>query len=102
MAVTTDYRHVLAEVLRNRGGLSTEAISAVLPSFTPQALGITRVISGVTEQPRPTRVVAPPKPIPPVHKRAVRVRKKKAHKKPVMKLTGERVSRSLFADVQPG
>ena len=87
LAVTTDYRHVLAEVLRNRGGLSTEAISAVLPSFTPQALGITRVISGVKEQPRPTPVVTPPKPFPPVHKKTVPVRKKKAHKKSVKKLT---------------
>ena len=87
LAVTTDYRHVLAEVLRNRGGLSTEAISAVLPSFTPQALGITRVISGVTEQPRPTPGVTPPKGISPVHKKKVPVRKKKPRKKSAKKLT---------------
>lgn len=41
LAVTTDYRHVLAEVLKVRGGLSSDAISAVLPSFVPKRLNIT-------------------------------------------------------------
>jgi uncharacterized protein (DUF1501 family) len=42
LAVTTDYRHVLAEVMRNRGGLSSVAISSILPGFTPIPLGITK------------------------------------------------------------
>ncbi len=41
LAVTTDYRHVLAEVLKVRGGLSSGAISAVFPSFVPKTLNIT-------------------------------------------------------------
>ena len=44
LAVTTDYRHVLAEVMKNRGGLSSEAISAILPGFTPLPLGVTKPI----------------------------------------------------------
>lgn len=86
LAVTTDYRHVLAEVLRNRGGLSSEAISAVLPSFIPQALDITRVISGVPEQPRAIPVSPPAKPNPPIQKKSVPVRKRKVSKKTVKKL----------------
>ena len=44
LAVTTDYRHVLAEVMKNRGGLSSEAISTILPGFTPLPLGVTKPI----------------------------------------------------------
>lgn len=81
LAVTTDYRHVLAEVLRNRGGLSSEAISAVLPAFTPQALDITRVISGVQEKPRELPVAAPVKTSTPAIKKKAPIRKKKIAKK---------------------
>ena len=50
LAVTTDYRHVLAEVLKVRGGLSSDAISAVLPSFVPKRLNITHPLHlGVTQ-----------------------------------------------------
>jgi uncharacterized protein (DUF1501 family) len=44
LAVTTDYRDVLAEVMRNRGGMSSTAISSILPGFTPRPLGITKAI----------------------------------------------------------
>lgn len=80
LAVTTDYRHVLAEVLRNRGGLSSEAISAVLPSFNPQALGITHGLNGLVDPRQPTAGASsatPPNPT----KKASAVRKKKATKR---------------------
>lgn len=48
LAVTTDYRHVLAEVLKVRGGLSSDAVSAVLPSFVPKPLNITHPLHVTT------------------------------------------------------
>jgi uncharacterized protein (DUF1501 family) len=69
LAVTIDYRHVLAEVLRNRGGLSIAAVSSVLPSFTPKPLDITHPITGVAELPRQTSPAPTRKPRAPVHKR---------------------------------
>lgn len=44
LQVTLDYRHVLAEILRNRGGMTSSQLSNVLPGFSPQSLGITRAI----------------------------------------------------------
>lgn len=44
LQVTLDYRHVLAEVLRNRGGLTSAQLSNVLPGFSPQSLGLTKSI----------------------------------------------------------
>ena len=78
LAVTIDYRHVLAEVLRNRGGLSATAVSSVLPSFTPKSLDITRPIAGVPDLPRQMPSSTPPKPKSPTHKSR---RKKKARRK---------------------
>ncbi|NCZ88849.1 MAG: DUF1501 domain-containing protein [Actinobacteria bacterium] len=40
--VTTDYRHVLGEVLTRAAGLSAEAVGRVFPRFSPQPLGIIR------------------------------------------------------------
>ena len=103
LAVTTDYRHVLAEVLMNRGGLSSAAISAVLPSFRPMPLDFTRPIdlTKVTPanpvptraSPTPTPTRASPTPTPtrasptptasarPQQKKRVRIHKKKLTKK---------------------
>jgi len=97
LAVTIDYRDVLAEVLMNRGGLSSDAISGVLPSFRPQPLGITRRIDPLqsipakpipTAKPTPTAKPAPSsaKPAPtdsthPKQKRRLRVIKKKSPRK---------------------
>lgn len=44
LQVTLDYRHVLAEILRNRAGMTSSQLSNVLPGFTPQNLGLTRPI----------------------------------------------------------
>jgi hypothetical protein len=57
--------------------LLSGASSAALPSFTPQPLGITEVICVVTEEAWPAPVVTAPKPIPPVHKKAVTANNKK-------------------------
>ncbi|MCX6459980.1 MAG: DUF1501 domain-containing protein [Actinobacteria bacterium] len=42
LAVTTDYRAVLADVLTNRCGASTSEVASVLPGFTGATLGVTR------------------------------------------------------------
>jgi uncharacterized protein (DUF1501 family) len=42
LAGTTDYRSVFAEVLRNRCGLTAEAISAAFPDFRPAPVGAFR------------------------------------------------------------
>ena len=42
LAVTTDYRAVLADVLTNRCGASTSEVANVLPGFTGATLGVTR------------------------------------------------------------
>lgn len=44
LQVTLDYRHVIAEILRNRGGMTSAQLSNVLPGFTPQSLGLTKAI----------------------------------------------------------
>ncbi len=42
LQVTLDYRHVLSEILRNRGGFSASQASNVLPGFVPKNLGLTK------------------------------------------------------------
>lgn len=42
LKVTTDYRDVLANILREGSGLSTEALRSVFPNFTPQDLQLLR------------------------------------------------------------
>jgi uncharacterized protein (DUF1501 family) len=45
LRVTTDYRQVLLEVLRNRGGLSAVQLANVLPNFGAPDLGFTKPLS---------------------------------------------------------
>lgn len=40
LAVTTDYRSVLSEVLTSRAGVSTTALGQIFPSFAPERLGL--------------------------------------------------------------
>jgi uncharacterized protein (DUF1501 family) len=42
LAVTLDYRHVLSDVLRYRGNLSTAEVNAIFPGFKFQDLGLAR------------------------------------------------------------
>ena len=42
LKVTLDYRHVLAEVMKYRGGMAADKISGVLPGFTPKDIGIVK------------------------------------------------------------
>ena len=42
LAVTTDYRSVLAEVVTDRFGLGSSALATVFPGFRPVPLGVTR------------------------------------------------------------
>jgi len=44
LAVTLDYRHVLAEVMRYRGGMTSANLSNILPDFKPSDLGLVRNI----------------------------------------------------------
>jgi uncharacterized protein (DUF1501 family) len=44
LRVTLDYRHVLAEILRDRAGMTSAQLSNVLPGFTPKSLGLTKAI----------------------------------------------------------
>jgi len=62
----------------NRGGLSSDAISAVLPSFSPQPLGITRRIDPLQSTPaKPTPTASTH----PKQKKRLRVTKKKSSRK---------------------
>jgi uncharacterized protein (DUF1501 family) len=45
LRVTLDYRHVLAEVMKYRGGMSADRISGVLPGFTAKDIGIVNQLS---------------------------------------------------------
>lgn len=45
LKVTLDYRHVLAEVMKYRGGMSADALSGVLPGFAPKDIGIVKQLS---------------------------------------------------------
>jgi uncharacterized protein (DUF1501 family) len=45
LKVTTDYRNVLAEVMRVRGGMSANKISDVLPGFSPSELGLVKPLA---------------------------------------------------------
>ena len=45
LRVTIDYRDVLAEVMRYRGGIDTAKIKDILPGFKPQDLGLVRQLS---------------------------------------------------------
>jgi uncharacterized protein (DUF1501 family) len=45
LKVTTDYRSVLAEVMRVRGGMSAGKIRDVLPSFSPVELGLAKPLA---------------------------------------------------------
>ena len=42
LRVTIDYRDVLAEIMRYRGGIDTAKIKDILPGFKPQDLGLVR------------------------------------------------------------
>jgi uncharacterized protein (DUF1501 family) len=42
LQVTLDYRHVLSEILRYRGGISTSDLANILPGFKSQDLGLVR------------------------------------------------------------
>ena len=42
LQVTLDYRHVLSEVLRYRGGISAEGLASILPDFKSKDLGLVR------------------------------------------------------------
>ncbi|MFM1927032.1 MAG: hypothetical protein RLZ06_608 [Actinomycetota bacterium] len=42
LQVTLDYRHVLSEVLRYRGGIATADLANILPGFKSQDLGLVR------------------------------------------------------------
>ena len=42
LQVTLDYRHVLSEVLRYRGGISTADLANILPGFKSQDLGLVK------------------------------------------------------------
>ena len=45
LKVTLDYRHVVSEVLRYRGGLSSSQLANVLPDFQSRDLGIVRQLN---------------------------------------------------------
>jgi uncharacterized protein (DUF1501 family) len=45
LAVTLDYRHVISDVLRYRGNLSSTEINAIFPGFQFQDLGLARQVS---------------------------------------------------------
>jgi uncharacterized protein (DUF1501 family) len=45
LAVTLDYRHVLAEVMRYRAGMTSQNLSNILPGFKPMDLGLVRNLS---------------------------------------------------------
>jgi uncharacterized protein (DUF1501 family) len=45
LKVTLDYRHVLAEVMKYRGGMAADKISGVLPGFTPKDIGIVKQLA---------------------------------------------------------
>jgi uncharacterized protein (DUF1501 family) len=40
LAVTTDYRDVLSDVLMNRGGVSTTQLKQIFPNYSPAGLGL--------------------------------------------------------------
>ncbi len=42
LKVTTDYRHVIADVLRYRGNLSSSELAAIFPDFQPKTLGLAK------------------------------------------------------------
>lgn len=42
LRVTTDYRHVIADVLRYRGNLSTSELNSIFPDFQPKTLGLAK------------------------------------------------------------
>jgi uncharacterized protein (DUF1501 family) len=44
LAVTLDYRDVIADVLRYRGNLSSAELSAIFPGFKPQDLGLAKQV----------------------------------------------------------
>ncbi len=45
LKVTLDYRHVLAEVMKYRGGIAADKISGILPGFTPKDIGIVKQLA---------------------------------------------------------
>jgi uncharacterized protein (DUF1501 family) len=40
LAVTTDYRDVLSDVLMNRGGVSSTQLKQIFPNYSPAGLGL--------------------------------------------------------------
>jgi uncharacterized protein (DUF1501 family) len=45
LKVTLDYRHVVSEVLRYRGGLTSAQMASILPDFQPQDVGVVRQLN---------------------------------------------------------
>jgi uncharacterized protein (DUF1501 family) len=45
LQVTLDYRHVVSEVLRYRGGLNSAQMATVLPGFSPKDVGVVRQLN---------------------------------------------------------
>ena len=45
LRVTLDYRHVLAEVMKYRGGIAADRISGVLPGFAAKDIGIVKQLA---------------------------------------------------------